>query len=431
MHRGSGWLIIGIVVNLSQKDKEYLWHPFTGMGQWCCDDHEPVIIDRGKGVHLYDVVGNCYIDGNASIWTNIHGHCHPVIDAAIREQLERIAHCSFLGTTNEPAILLAEKLVDLFPPATLSRVFLSDDGSTAVECALKMAIQYFQLVGEPKRRELIAFDGAYHGDTMGASSLGKIPAFHQRFEDFGMPVCHLEASAQLQDVDGTQVVAVVIEPLVQGAAGIRLWPQGMLRELRQWCDENGALLIFDEVMTGFGRTGKMFACEHEDVMPDLMALAKGLTGGYLPLAATLCTTRIYDAFLGGSERTFYYGHSYSGNPLGCAAALANLSVFEDEHTLEQLPPKVEHLTKALESLVEGNPHLNEVRQCGLVAGIDLSGGDGTLGARCCAAARKHGLLTRAIGDTVVFMPPLVITLQQIDEALSALGQGIAETVSKA
>jgi len=421
-------LIIGIVVSLSKKDKEFLWHPFTAMSDWCAGEHEPLTIDRGQGVYVYDTGGNCYIDGNASIWTNIHGHCHPAIDSAIRGQLERIAHCSFLGTTNEPAILLAEKLVGLFPAATLSRVFFSDDGSTAVECALKMALQYFQLTGDTQRREFIAFDGAYHGDTMGASALGKIPAFHQRFEGLGMPVRHLEASEQLQDVDGRKVIAVVIEPLVQGAAGIRLWPQGMLKDLRRWCDDNGVLLIFDEVMTGFGRTGKMFACEHEDVTPDLMALAKGLTGGYLPLAATLCTARIYEMFLGGPERTFYYGHSYSGNPLGCAAALASLRVFEDEQTLEQLPPKVEHLATGLNSLAEANPYVGEIRQCGLIAGIDVSGGDGSLGSRCCISARKHGLLTRSIGDTVVFLPPLVITRKQIDEALAALGRGITEAL---
>lgn len=425
---GAGWLIIGVIVTLSEKDKAYLWHPFTVLDQWCASDYAPLIIERGEGVYLYDSDGKSYIDGNASIWTNIHGHCHPVIDAALREQLDRIAHCSFLGTTNEPAILLAEKLVGLFPRDTLSRVFFSDDGSTAVECALKMAVQYFQLAGQRERREFIAFEGAYHGDTLGAAALGKIPAIHQRFEGLGMPVRHLQSSAKLQDIDGTKVVAVVIEPLVQGAAGIRLWPRGMLRDLRRWCDENGVLLIFDEVMTGFGRTGKMFACENEDVMPDLMALAKGLTGGYLPLAATLCTARIYEAFLGGSERTFYYGHSYSGNPLGCAAALASLRVFEQEHTLEHLPEKVEHLAAGLGSFAEGNPHVGEVRQCGLVTGIDLSGGDGTLGARCCAAARKHGLLTRSIRDTVVFLPPLVITRKQIDEALAALGRGITETL---
>ncbi len=419
-------MIIGIVVSLSEKDKEFLWHPFTAMSDWCADDYEPLIIDKGRGVHLYDCDGNRYIDGNASIWTNIHGHSHPVIDSAIREQLEKIAHCSFLGTTNEPAILLAEKLVRLFPPATLGRVFFSDDGSTAVECALKMAIQYFQLTGDKHRDQFIAFQGAYHGDTMGASALGKISTFHKRFEDFGMPVCHLEQTSQLQGVDGTKVIAVVIEPLVQGAAGIRLWPSGMLKELRHWCDENGVLLIFDEVMTGFGRTGKMFACEHEEVVPDLMALAKGLTGGYLPLAATLCSASIYEAFLGDPERTFYYGHSYSGNPLGCAAALANLRVFEDEDTLEQLPPKVEHLAGSLKSLAEGSSHVAEVRQCGMIAGIELSGGDGSLGARCCAAARKYGLLTRSIGDTVVFLPPLVIASDEIDKAMKALERSISD-----
>ncbi len=411
----------------AELDKAHLWHPFTPMGDWCARGHEPLVIARGEGAYLFDDRGRRYLDGNSSIWTNIHGHRHPAIDAAVRAQLDEVAHCSFLGTTNAPAAELAAALAALFPSNTLERVFLSDDGSTAVECALKMALQFFQLTGEPGRRGFVSFEGAYHGDTLGAAALGGIPLFHGRFDGLGVPVRRVASVAGLDGVEPGAVAAVVIEPLVQGAAGMRLWPAGTLRDLRAWCDRNGALLVLDEVMTGFGRTGRMFACEHEGVTPDLMALAKGLTGGYLPLAATLTTRRIYEAFLGGRERAFYYGHSYSGNPLGCAAALANLRVFEDEKTLAALPAKIEHLRRGLDALDAAHPgRIAEVRQCGMIAGVELAGGDGTLGARACTAARRHGLLTRPVLDTVVFMPPLCTTPEQIDEGLRALGAALDE-----
>ena len=409
----------------AEKDKAYLWHPFTPMADWCAEGHEPLVIERGEGVYLFDDKGRRYLDGNASIWTNIHGHNHPTINRAIREQLDKVAHVSFLGTTNAPAAELAERLVGLFPENTLERVFFSDDGSTAVECAMKMAIQFHQLEGDAGRKEFIAFDGAYHGDTLGAAALGGIAAFHDRFAGLGVPVRHLRDASQLEGVDGKGVAGIVIEPLIQGAAGMRLWPEGMLRDLRSWCDANGVLLILDEVMTGFGRTGKMFACEHEGVTPDLIALAKGLTGGYLPLAATLSTRRIFEAFLGGREKTFYYGHSYSGNPLGCAAALGNLQVFDDEQTLAALPAKVDHLAAAL-ARIAGSERVGEVRQCGLIAGIDLVGGDGTLGAAVCLRAREHGLLTRPVLDTVTFMPPLSITAEQIDEGIDTIARALSE-----
>ena len=414
-------------VNLPELDKTHLWHPFTQMADWCAEGHQPLVIERGEGVYLFDTEGRRYLDGNSSIWTNIHGHNHPTINAGIRAQLEQLAHSSFLGSSNAPAIRLAEKLVALFPPDTLSRVFYSDNGSTAIECALKMAVQYHQLKGEPHRNEFVAFSGAYHGDTLGASALGGIDTFHARFAGLGLPVTHLENIKGLGSVDGQSVAAVVIEPLVQGAAGIRIWPPGMLRKIRDWCDANGALLVIDEVMTGFGRTGKMFACEHEEVTPDCIALAKGLTGGYLPLAATLCTEKIFEAFLGGSEETFYYGHSYCGSPLGCAAALANLQVFEDEQTLAGLGAKIAHLETALADLAASQPRIRELRQCGMIAGIELSGGDGSLGAAVCSGARQHGLLTRPVLDTLVFMPPLSISTEQIDEALAAIASAIDET----
>ena len=416
-------------MNLGEKDKFFIWHPFTPMAEWCSDTFEPLVIERGKGVYVYDTQGRRYIDGNSSIWTNVHGHCHPIINEAIIQQLEKIAHCSFLATTNESAILLAEKLIELFPSNSLQRVFFSDDGSTAIECAMKMTIQYFQIKGQSERCRFVTFDNAYHGDTLGASSLGGVERFFARFSDLGLPVIRLNSLEELDKVDSKEIAAVVLEPMVQGAAGIRLWPEGMLHQIRNWCDSNQALLILDEVMTGFGRTGKMFACEHEGVIPDIMALAKGLTGGYLPLAATLTTGEIFDAFLDGQENTFYYGHSYSGNPAGCAAALASLKIFEEESILSKLPEKINHLSKVLEKLKIENQKVIDIRQCGLIAGIELLSDNEIIGPKVCNAARDYGLLTRAIGNTVVFMPPLAIKNDEISDSIAAVQKAIGKVLS--
>ena len=416
-------------MNLGEKDKFFIWHPFTPMAEWCSDTFEPLVIERGKGVYVYDTQGRRYIDGNSSIWTNVHGHCHPIINQAIIQQLEKIAHCSFLGTTNESAILLAEKLIELFPSNSLQRVFFSDDGSTAIECAMKMTIQYFQIKGQSERCRFVTFDNAYHGDTLGASSLGGVERFFARFSDLGLPVIRLNSLEELDKVDSKEIAAVVLEPMVQGAAGIRLWPEGMLHQIRNWCDSNQALLILDEVMTGFGRTGKMFACEHEAVIPDIMALAKGLTGGYLPLAATLTTGEIFDAFIDGQENTFYYGHSYSGNPAGCAAALASLKIFEEESILSKLPEKINHLSKVLEKLKIENQKVIDIRQCGLIAGIELLSDNEIIGPKVCNAARDYGLLTRAIGNTVVFMPPLAIKNDEISDSIGAVQKAIEKVLS--
>ncbi|MFV1993817.1 MAG: adenosylmethionine--8-amino-7-oxononanoate transaminase [Verrucomicrobiales bacterium] len=427
--------------NLCELDKRHFWHPFTQMREWTAPDHDPLVIASGEGAILRDLEGREYLDGNSSIWTNIHGHNHPAINRAIVEQLERIAHCSALGSTNEPAILLAARLTGLFPPGTLSRCFFSDDGSTAMECAMKMAIQYWQLRGCPERREFFAFSQAYHGDTLGAASLGAIPSFHSRFAGLGVKTHHLRDLSELSGLDASatrNVAAVVIEPLVQGAAGIRLWPEGTLRELRRWCDRHGVLLLCDEVMTGFGRTGTMFACEQEGVVPDMIALAKGLTGGYLPLAATLVTEEIYHTFLGEVEegRAFSHGHSYCGNALGCAAALASLALFERENTLSRLAPRIEHLRRILGNLARENAWVSECRQIGFIAGIDVVAADGQpfprteqRGHRICLAARRHGLLTRPVGDTLVLMPPLCTTEAQLDSALEAIDRAILEVCS--
>jgi adenosylmethionine-8-amino-7-oxononanoate aminotransferase len=440
-------LLVKIILDTTQLitlDKKHLWHPFTPMEAWCAAEHDPVVLERGVGVWLWDTQGRRYLDGNSSIWTNIHGHSHPTLQRAVDEQLGRLAHASFLGLTHAPAIQLAERLTRHFPPQTLTRVFYSDDGSTAVECALKMAVQYWQMLQQPERCEFLAFDQAYHGDTLGAASLGGIPAFHGRFQHLGLRVHHVRSPDYLAKIpeDIVQNLAgVIIEPLIQGAAGMRLWPEGSLLQLRHWCDAHNVFLIADEVMTGFGRTGTLFACDQEGVVPDFMALAKGLTGGLLPLAATLTTERVFEAFLGPVEerRTFYYGHSYCGNPLGCAAALANLEIFHQERTLEHLPEKAAHLGQGLKILRQRcAPYVGEIRQIGLIAGIDIVKDARTeamfpwqslTGARICQTALAHGLLTRPIKDTLVFMPPLSITLEEIDFAMHALEQAICETLN--
>ncbi|MEX2581033.1 MAG: adenosylmethionine--8-amino-7-oxononanoate transaminase [Verrucomicrobiales bacterium] len=418
---------------LRRLDKAHLWHPFTQMRDWCASDDDPLVIASGRGAVLTDVDGKDYIDGNSSIWTNLHGHRHPTIDASIREQLDRIAHCSALGFSNEPAVRLAEQLVGLFPADTLTRVFFSDDGSTAVECACKMAVQYRQLKGEDRRTEFVTFDGAYHGDTVGAASLGGIGTFHDRFASLGYPVTRVAEPGALRGLDeerSSRVNAVVLEPLVQGAAGMKTWPSGMLREVREWCDRHGAFLILDEVMTGFGRTGRMFACEHEGVAPDFICLAKGLTGGYMPLAATLTTERVFEAFLGRYEelKTFFYGHSYCANPLGCAAALGSLQVFAEESVLESLPEKIEIFSEAVRGASSSSPHIGDVRQTGLIAGLDVVDAETgkafdwrlETGARICKRARRYGLLTRPVRDTLTLLPPLCVSGEQIAQAVDAL-----------
>ncbi|BCX47877.1 adenosylmethionine-8-amino-7-oxononanoate aminotransferase [Haloferula helveola] len=404
-----------------EADKRHAWHPFTPQGPWTADDHEPLVIVRGEGPWIWDSEGRRYLDGNSSIWTNIHGHAHPAINRAIVEQLGQIAHSSFLGFANPRASELASRLTGLFPPGTLERVFFSDDGSTAIEVAMKMSLQYRMQTGEPERTRFVAFADGYHGDTMGAAALGGVSRFFERFRRFGPDVGFVRSLAGLDQFAASEINAVVIEPLIQGVNEMRPWPAGMLAELRDWCDCHGVLLILDEVMTGFGRTGTMFACQREDVIPDFLCLAKGLGGGYLPIAATLTTAPVYDAFLGDPVNAFYYGHSFTANPLACAAALASLDLFLTERTLEELPAKVEHLAKLLEELAscEG---VVDVRQCGLVAGIELRAG---LGSPVCLRARDHGLLTRPIRDTVVLMPPLCVEREDLDLAIDALKAALA------
>ena len=391
------------------------------------------MIDRAEGVELIDTDGRRYLDGVSSLWCNVHGHRHPAIDEAVREQLDRVAHSTMLGLSHPGAAELAARLIEVAPPG-LSRVFYSDSGSTAVEVALKMAFQYWQHRGgqHVRRARFICLEDAYHGDTIGSVSVGGMELFHSAFgpllfEAHHAPPGDIEAMERLISRREEEVAAVVIEPLVQGAAGMITHPPGYLRALRRLCDRHGLLLICDEVATGFGRTGTMFACEQEGVSPDLLCVAKGLTGGYMPLAATLATERIYEAFFGSySEfKTFFHGHTYTGNPLACAAALASLEVFHRERTLVRLQPKIRLLSESLAEVEEMN-EVSEVRQCGLMVGIDLGEHDPELGLghRVALEARKRGVIVRPLGDVIVLMPPLAISKQDLRRLVDVVAESI-------
>ncbi|MGI8579663.1 MAG: adenosylmethionine--8-amino-7-oxononanoate transaminase [Solirubrobacteraceae bacterium] len=417
---------------LAAADRRHLWHPFTQQQGW--SEEPPIMIERAEGTTLYDTDGNAYIDGVSSLWCNVHGHGHPHIDAAVREQLDRVAHSTMLGLSHPPAVELAERLVAIAPPG-LTRVFYSDSGSTAVEVALKMAFQWWAHRGERERTEFVCLRGGYHGDTTGSVSVGGIDLFHSLYEPLLFKAHQAEPGdrdsvAELLAEHGERIAAVIVEPLVQGAAGIMLQPPGFLREVRELCDEHGILLICDEVATGFGRTGTMFACEQEDVAPDLMCVAKGLTGGYMPLAATLASERIYEGFLGAFEefKTFFHGHTYTGNPLACAAALATLEVFEQERTLEKLQPKIELLGELLERYVEPLPAVREIRRRGTMVGIELGLFPLTerVGHQATLAARRRGAIVRGLGDVLVLMPPLAITEAELKRLVQIVGAAIAE-----
>jgi adenosylmethionine-8-amino-7-oxononanoate aminotransferase len=420
-------------MDLADLDRRVLWHPFTQQRGWE-QDEPPILVQRAEGTTLYDTAGNTYIDGTSSLWCNVHGHRHPRIDAAIRSQLDRVAHSTMLGLSHPGAVELAARLVALAPPA-LTRAFYSESGSTAVEIALKMAYQWWQHQGETQRTTFVCFRDAYHGDTIGSVSVGGIELFHSLYRPLLFDALQAEAGdasslAALLAEHGDRVAGVIVEPLVQGAAGMLMQPPGYLRRVRELCDEHGVLLICDEVATGFGRTGKMFACEHEDVSPDLMCLGKGLTGGYLPLAATLATERIYEGFLAEFHefRTFFHGHTYTGNPLACAAALATLDVFEEERTLERLQPKIALLERLLAERVAPLAAVAEIRQRGFMVGIELGGFavEERMGHQVTLAARERGAIVRPLGDVIVLMPPLAIATEELERLVGITAGAIAE-----
>ncbi len=424
---------------LEQWDHEHLWHPFTAMSAYTSE--APVIIDRAEGCYLYDLDGKRYIEGVASMWCNLHGHQVPELDNAIRDQLDRVAHSTLLGLSNTPAVKLARKLAEI-APGNLSHVFFSDDGATANEIALKMAFQYWQQRDDPrpKKTKYLALSQAYHGDTLGDVSIGDIAHFHAMFKPllfdtyrapqpycYRCPLgleratCQIDCVADLETLveeHHEELAALVVEPLVQGAAGMIVVPEGYLKRAREVTKAHDVLLIVDEVVTAFGRVGSMFACDLEDVVPDMMTLAKGLTGGYLPLAATLTHSEIYNAFLGKPEeyRTFFHGHTYCGNPLGAVVAMANIDLIEKSNLIEKLPPKIEILRESLDRMSE-LPIVGEVRKKGMLAGIELVAKRETkspfpvemrMGNRVCREAAQRGAWIRPLGDVVVLMPPLSI-----------------------
>jgi adenosylmethionine-8-amino-7-oxononanoate aminotransferase len=418
---------------VAELDHAHLWHPFTQQRGWV--EEEPLVIERAEGTDLISDDGERYIDGTSSLWCNVHGHRHPTIDAAIRDQLDRVAHSTMLGLTHGPAAELARRLVEI-APAGLNRVFYSDAGSTATEIALKMAFQYWrQRGGQHQRRTgFIGLAEGYHGDTIGAVSLGGIDLFHGAYEPLLFPkhcVPAGDAAALSAKLDryGEEIAAVIVEPLVQGAGGILVQPPGYLRCVRELCDAHDVLLICDEVATGFGRTGTMFACEQERVAPDLLCLGKGLTNGYMPLAATLATERIYEGFLGEHEdyRTFFHGHTFTGNPLACAAAIASLDVFEQEHTLLRAQPKIRLLNELLAE-VAAMDEVAEVRGRGLMVGIDLGEHEPSLrlGHRVTLEARRRGAIVRPLGDTVVLMPPPAISQSDLVRLVAITAEAIVQ-----
>jgi adenosylmethionine-8-amino-7-oxononanoate aminotransferase len=419
-------------------DRRYLWHPFTQQRAW--EAEERIVIERAEGTDLIDTGGRRYIDGVSSLWCNVHGHRHPLIDAAIGEQLGRVAHSTMLGLTHPSAAELAARLVELTPPG-LSRVFYSDAGATAVEIALKMAFQYWrqQVDGDSRRTAFVCLEGAYHGDTIGAVSVGGIDLFHGAYGPLLFPAHRVAPGdetglARVLDRHADEIAAVIVEPLVQGAAGMRVQPPGFLRAAREACDRHDVLLICDEVATGFGRTGSMFACEQERVAPDFLCLGKGLTGGYLPLAATLTTERVYEGFLGAPEeaRTFFHGHTFTGNPLACAAGLASLEAFERDQTLVRLQPKIRLLGELLGD-VRRMPEVAEVRGRGFMVGIDLGEHDPALrlGHRVTLEARRRGAIIRPLGDVVVLMPPLAIGKADLRRLVEITAESIEAAVAGA
>lgn len=433
--------------NLVQRDSDCIWHPYTQMKT----APPPLPIMRAEGVYLYTDTGQRLLDGISSWWVNLHGHSHPALNEALYAQARKLEHVLFAGATHEPAVELAERLKAILPRG-LTRIFYSDNGSTAVEVALKMAWQFWQNRGEPDRREFVALHHAYHGDTIGAMSSSELTAFSRPFEGLLFPVhrvdapycyrcplglkrseCQIECLSSLERTLETRkgkVAAVIVEPMIQGAGGMIVWPREFLAGVREFCDRFDTLMIADEIFTGFGRTGRMFACEHASAKPDLLCMSKGLTGGYLPLAATAATEEIFEAFLADDRaRTFFHGHSYTANPLGCAVALASLDLFRTEKTLERVARLEGQFARRLEDL-SGLRVVGNVRGIGGVAAIELTTGDGgyfdAIGPRLYDAFLRRGLLLRPLGSILYFMPPYAVTDQEVDWVFDTISEVLRE-----
>jgi len=440
-------------------DRQYIWHPFTQMKDWVKE--QPLIIDQGKGCYLTDTDGNRYLDGVSSLWVNVHGHRNKSLDRALKSQINQLSHSTLLGLSNTPAIELAKELVDITPDG-LEKVFYSDNGSTSVEIAIKIAYQYWQNKGKTSKNRIAHLKNSYHGDTLGSVSVGGIDLFHKVYQnlifetvEIDFPDCYRAPQGKeypcyayefvgkfeqlLKNLHRT-IAAFVVEPIVQGAAGMIMWPKGILKRMHKLCKQYDVIFIADEVATGFGRTGEMFACEHEGVAPDIMCLAKGITGGYLPLGVTITTNNIYNGFLFDykEQKTFFHGHTYTGNPLCCAAALANIKIFKKERILGKLVPKIKYLDKRLQ-MFYNLPHVGDVRQKGFMVGIELVKDrqakapypwEQKIGLKVCQRAREKGIIIRPLGNVIVLMPPLIMSKRELDQLLEATYWAIEKITEK-
>ena len=451
-------------------DRKHLWHPFTPNSVWMDPSFQPVSIVAGEGSWLIDAQGKRYLDGNSSIWTNLHGHRHAKLDEAIRSQLGNIAHSSFLGLTHEPAARLAEELLAFAQPhgmSCLNRVFFSDDGSTAMEAGLKMIVQSFAQIGQTRRTQFISPEGAYHGDTVGAMSLGPSDHFHRHYQRLLFPSrrvmtpscyrcrynraqaeaadarsyrhCNLECATQAEEEiarTGENLAAWVLEPRVQGAAGMVMHPEGYAQRTCAAARQVGAKVLLDEVLTGFGRTGPAMSFHAEGITPDVVAVAKGLSGGYLPLAATLASEEIFRAFDGPMENTFFHGHSYTANALGCAVARASLALLQDPGEQKRREVLTQNLRQLSREFWK-HPKVGDVRQEGAILAVEIVADRASrrpfstterMGARICQAAREFGLLTRPIGDVLILMPPYSTTPDELEQMVHALSKALAKEV---
>lgn len=444
---------------LEKIDKNYIWHPFTQMKEWF--DEDIIIISHGKGNYIYDIDGNKYLDAVSSLWCNLHGHSNRKINEALKKQIDKISHSTFLGLSNIPAILLAHKLIDILPNG-LTRIFYSDNGSTAVEVAIKMAFMYWQHKGELNKKKFICLNNSYHGDTLGAVSVGGIPLFHNAFKpllfsaikapspycyrcefNLSYPTCNLVCAEKIKTIaeeNFNEIAALILEPIVQGAGGIIISPPGYLKRVREICSKYKILLIADEVATGFMRTGRMFAVNHENVNPDIICLSKGLTNGYLPLAVTVTTEDIFSAFLGDYEdfKTFFHGHTFTANQLGCTAALISLNLLLKKEFIKKVKEKISIFEENLKKFNELK-HVGDIRQKGLMIGIELVKNKNNkenfnyskrIGYKVCKEVRKSGIFLRPLGDVIVIMPPLSISEKEIRYLLDSTFKSIRDITEK-
>ncbi len=444
---------------LSKIDLQYIWHPCSQMKDY--ETLPPIVIDHGKGVYLYDKNGKRYLDVVSSWWCNLLGHCNEKISARMKQQLDKLEHVIFANFTHEPAIQLCERLVQILPKG-LCKFNFSDNGSAAIECALKMAFQYQYQTGHPEKKRFMALSEGYHGETIGALSVGGLDLYAEIYKPMLMDIvrveapdcyrcpygecrdtCQCECFQQAEEAlskYGQEIVAFIMEPLVQGSAGMRIYPPLYLKKLREACDRYGVLLIADEIATGFGRTGKLFACDHAGITPDILCMSKGLTGGYLPMAITVTTQEIYDAFYDdyNKGKAFMHSHTYSGNPLACSAALAVQDILEEEQILEHAAQRADYLHEQLMNALGDHPNVGEIRHIGLINGIELVADRKTktpfpsedrVGYQIYKRALQEGVIFRPLGDVIYFNPPLIIKEEEIDEAVAVCKKVITETLN--